>query len=822
MADKKPRFRVVIVGGSIAGLSLAHCLLRQQVDFVVLESHQDIAPQVGASIGILPNGARILDQLGCFDDILAATEPLQEASFWNADGKLIAQSNLPKILEDRHGYPSVFVDRQVVLEVLFRQLGKWQDHILTGKRVVKVDHLPDGVRVHCADGSVFEGDLVVGADGVRSVVRQQMWNYMDSKGLVKEASEERAAMVSEYSCVFGISAATPGLVPGTSHRTFGRDWSFLTIIGRAGRVYWFFFKKFDRKYSATEIPRLDQTMVDQYVAPYLKKPISSTVPFEKVYTRAMSKTLLALEEACFKHWAIDRWVCIGDSAHKMTPNLGQGGNSAIESAAALANCLARLLQSSSDPTVSYTELDNYLQSWQEKRRPRAQRICKDAQGLTQLEALKTIKDRVVGLYLLPYLDEHLANTTSKTIVGAEKIEYLPAPARSLTCKMQFTDSLPAQKVTLWERALWTAPLLGIFVVSKASLAPLISAFGRHLQSTLEKGTWGAANGEVLDLTRPFYHIGFLDKLMRPLVTCFLPSVTGSDPQSHLQMLSFMTDLGPIYGIWLLESYRNAHSLFEVLLPLAAGTIFQLLGIYQVAPLFLAQEYLRNPLSKLLVGDNRKISGSLVGSLTIATIAGYHTITYANFLASTLKSRQWYNALWQVFPLTTPLLQGAIYLTARALSTARQYHQTSTPQKDTPRQRKQRHCTPTRYVSRTLALISGLTFLYARFRAAYLPVSFPALFLPSAQDALAPVPSLSDGIARFLKFDELIASASGFVWLALRFRELEAAGARVPWVKGCCGFAASLVTLGPGATFALGWGWREEVMEQLARERGSSR
>lgn len=58
----KDRLRVIIVGGSIAGLTLAHCLHHSDIDFVVLEARQEIAPQVGASIVVLPNGARILDQ----------------------------------------------------------------------------------------------------------------------------------------------------------------------------------------------------------------------------------------------------------------------------------------------------------------------------------------------------------------------------------------------------------------------------------------------------------------------------------------------------------------------------------------------------------------------------------------------------------------------------------------------------------------------------------------------------------------------------------------------------------------------------------------
>jgi 2-polyprenyl-6-methoxyphenol hydroxylase-like FAD-dependent oxidoreductase len=56
------RLKVIIVGGSVAGLTLAHCLHHSSIDFVLLEARKEIAPQVGASIVVLPNGARVLDQ----------------------------------------------------------------------------------------------------------------------------------------------------------------------------------------------------------------------------------------------------------------------------------------------------------------------------------------------------------------------------------------------------------------------------------------------------------------------------------------------------------------------------------------------------------------------------------------------------------------------------------------------------------------------------------------------------------------------------------------------------------------------------------------
>lgn len=62
-------FKVVIAGGSVAGLALANILEKLGIDFIVLEACPEIASQAGASIGLVPNGLRILDQIGCYPAI---------------------------------------------------------------------------------------------------------------------------------------------------------------------------------------------------------------------------------------------------------------------------------------------------------------------------------------------------------------------------------------------------------------------------------------------------------------------------------------------------------------------------------------------------------------------------------------------------------------------------------------------------------------------------------------------------------------------------------------------------------------------------------
>ncbi|KAI2996205.1 hypothetical protein CBS147346_9459 [Aspergillus niger] len=812
MADSESSFRVVIVGGSIAGLTLAHCLLRNNIDFVVLESHADIAPQVGASIGILPNGARILDQLGLYDDVLSEVEPLTRNFTWTHDARSIAATDTPLILHERHGYPIAFLDRQILLRILYEGLGDQRHRIMMNKKVTEIEHLPEKVVVHCADQTVYEGDLVIGADGVRSTVRRQMWQYMESRGMEHEARKEKSLMTSEYNCVFGISSATPGLTPGHGHRTFAEGYSILTIIGKEGRVYWFFFSRMDQTYTASQIPRFSQDEIDSHLAPYLQKPITPNVPLAEINRRAIVRTFVSLEEAVYKHWCVDRYVCIGDSAHKMTPNLGQGGNSAIESAASLANSLSNLVHGPTKPKRDVRDIHQCMQAWQNIRQKRLDHISQSAYNLTRIEALAGLKEKIIGLYLLPYLSQYLVDQTSSTVVGAAKIDCLSLPPKSLECTMPYLNddkNVSKEGNELWKRALSILPFVACYAAAQKTMGTLITQTGPFIVSLFAEGVWSTGNGEVLDLSRPIYHIPFLDKLFRPAITCFLPSISGSDPQSRIQMLSFMADIGPIYGIWLLESYRKASSWYELILPIGAGIAFQLKGIGKFAPIYYALEHIRSPLSSLLPGAKQQIAPETSSSLVYAMLAGYYLPTFANFVVPTVESRRTHNAVWQLFPVVVPLLQAPLHCLVKTCFRSKN----KTQQKE-ERKKSMRYA---RYAYGTFAFLSGLTYLHARYSAPD-HASFASAFLPGLRGHLEPVTSFPDGIARFLQYDEVISMTSGFIWLALKFKALKDAGASFSWLKAVGGLMGTTVTLGPGAAFALGWGWREEIMHKLVGDR----
>ena len=104
MATKgRPDFRAIIVGGSVAGLTLAHAFEKMGVEYTLLERRDNIAPDLGAGIMICPNGATILDQLGVYetmpDTILG---PIRFSKTTTAPGKSTPTSDALGLAEARY------------------------------------------------------------------------------------------------------------------------------------------------------------------------------------------------------------------------------------------------------------------------------------------------------------------------------------------------------------------------------------------------------------------------------------------------------------------------------------------------------------------------------------------------------------------------------------------------------------------------------------------------------------------------------------------------------------------------------------------------
>ena len=153
------------MSAGVGGISVARGLLRDGHHVTVFEQRPD-ARAGGGAVTIWPNGATVLEQLGV--DMDGAGQLLSTVRVVTSAGRPLVALDLTAIV-DRLGASVRMVPRRVLLERLLA--GFPPDHIQYDRRAAKVASTPDGVRVEFANGSVVEGDLLIGADGLHSKIR---------------------------------------------------------------------------------------------------------------------------------------------------------------------------------------------------------------------------------------------------------------------------------------------------------------------------------------------------------------------------------------------------------------------------------------------------------------------------------------------------------------------------------------------------------------------------------------------------------------------------------------------------------------------------
>lgn len=157
--------RILVVGAGVSGIAVARGLLRDGHDVTVFDRRPDTAAGGGA-VTIWSNGATVLDQLGV--DMTGAGQQLSAVRVMTSTGRPLSTMDLNAMV-NRLGASVRMVPRRILLERLLD--GFPADRIRANSRAVGVSDTGDGVRVEFDDGSSVDGDLLIGADGLHSVVR---------------------------------------------------------------------------------------------------------------------------------------------------------------------------------------------------------------------------------------------------------------------------------------------------------------------------------------------------------------------------------------------------------------------------------------------------------------------------------------------------------------------------------------------------------------------------------------------------------------------------------------------------------------------------
>ena len=306
---------VIVVGAGIGGLTAALALRQRGIGVEVYERSAALA-DVGAGISLWANALKALHQLGLEAPLDARSFSSEEGAVRTVDGAVLSRTSAHEFTA-RFGMPVAVFHRAELLEVLHdaaRDIPIHLDHecraVSQGRGQVTVDF---------TGGRQAQADVVVGADGLRSVVRA---------GLAIPGEIRYAG----YTAWRGIAPfRTAGLLAG---ETLGCGQRFGLVPIAGDRVYW---------YATDNVPEGGREDPEPAKARLAGMFADWHAPIPALIEATEAPAILRND--IYDRDPVDRWgegrvTLLGDAAHPMTPNLGQGGCQAIEDALMLARCLS--------------------------------------------------------------------------------------------------------------------------------------------------------------------------------------------------------------------------------------------------------------------------------------------------------------------------------------------------------------------------------------------------------------------------------------------------------------------------------------------------
>jgi salicylate hydroxylase len=311
---------VVIVGGGIGGLTAALALRSAGADVEVYEQAPQLG-EVGAGVALAPAGMRVLERLGVAEPVTRWAVPISNVDIRQPDGSAMRPPNSDAGQPKPGGAgPSMGMGmyRPDLIEVLAAALPDGTLH--TGHRCVAVNQGSRSAQVTFDNGVTVEADMVVGADGIHSVLQQHV--------------------VEPQPPVFSGRIAYRGVLPADQLPEWPRDAAALWN-GEGKRFLTFPVHGGELRNFVGFVPA-DEQMRESWSAP--GEPAALAAEFAGWDPRLLE--LIARIKTTFRwgifdrdplpRWSHGRLTLLGDAAHAMQPHMGQGANQAIEDAMALA------------------------------------------------------------------------------------------------------------------------------------------------------------------------------------------------------------------------------------------------------------------------------------------------------------------------------------------------------------------------------------------------------------------------------------------------------------------------------------------------------
>lgn len=349
--------KAIILGAGIGGLTAALFLQKQGWEVVIYEKKESLS-EFGAGIVLAANAMYVLHQLGLAEQVQAAGAKVGMAEIRTWEGKPITTVPVAK-QATQYGTYSYLIHRVKLQTILFENLAE-QTSVIMNKKMIDFEQDISQVVIRFNDGTEDIGHLLIGADGIHSQVAQQL---LGSETL----------RYSGYTAFRGITPfADKRYIPelGGGFESWGRGRRFgFSQIGE-GQVFWFAAINSE---PGMEIERKKQHVLWQFKGWHH--------PIEQVIKATDERVILThdiFDRKPLKHWSQGRVILLGDAAHPMLPNLGQGGAQAMEDAYVLAQCLESI------SPHSLSSLTEAIHRYETTRKPRVNRVVRQSRRMARL------------------------------------------------------------------------------------------------------------------------------------------------------------------------------------------------------------------------------------------------------------------------------------------------------------------------------------------------------------------------------------------------------------------------------------------------------
>jgi 2-polyprenyl-6-methoxyphenol hydroxylase-like FAD-dependent oxidoreductase len=315
---------IAIIGGGIGGLTTAICLEHFGItNYKVYEQALEFR-EVGAAISLWPNALQVYKAIGLMDKL---------SPHWGAFSKAYIKTNKGKILSTavpNYQLPAVCIHRAHLLETLLQNVPK--NKLFTDYKLAKTVDKANGVQIEFANGKRVDADIVIGADGINSVLRQEIIG-------------DGAPIYRGYNIWRGI-ACLPEMPSGYGSETWGKG-ARVGIVPIKDELFGWWATLNEPKDQSDE-PEGTLLKLKQHFGDW-----HQPIPLLFDRSEKIIKNPLG-DRKPHKGWHKGHRVLMGDAAHATTPNLGQGACMTIEGAYLLAKCLAHY----NEPTKAFTRYEN--------------------------------------------------------------------------------------------------------------------------------------------------------------------------------------------------------------------------------------------------------------------------------------------------------------------------------------------------------------------------------------------------------------------------------------------------------------------------------